>query len=442
MKKGIVYELFAFFLFLIFYFWWSNSGVGFLEKPENTIIALGRLSGLLAVFFVLLQFMLIGRAVWIERLFGLDKLSHIHHLNGLFSLTFIILHPLLILLGYSLTAHVSLVKQFVDFFYSYPDVWQAMVAVIVFVVIICFSIYIVRRKLKYETWYFIHLLTYVAVFLAWGHQLQNGEDFLSNQTFVLYWYALYIFVLGNHVVFRFVMPWLNFFRFQFSVSRVVRESPHANSVYISGKNIGNFNIKPGQFMIFRFLQKSFWWQTHPFSLSMPNSGTEIRITPKSVGDYTSMIPLLKKGTPVVIDGPFGTFTQSSDTPSKILLIAGGIGITPIRSLIEEMAKEKKDVVLLYLNRTNSEIVFRKELDDIAGRYKSVKIFYILTGEKQKNKLLEGRIDKEKILTLVPGYLDREVYLCGPKAMMKSLRSLLLGFGIQDKRIHFEKFSLH
>ncbi|MDO8515975.1 MAG: ferredoxin reductase family protein [bacterium] len=400
--------------------------------------ALGRLFGLFAVYFVLLQFVLIGRSVWVEGTFGLDRLTRIHHWNGFLAITFILLHPTLIITSYALGNGVGFFSQFVDLILNYDDVLKAFLAVIVFITIIFFSISIGRKKLKYESWYYIHLGTYLAVLLAWGHQLELGNDFAHTPAFVYFWYGLYAVVLGNFVLWRFLKPLLLFYRHQFFVSRVERETPSSVSVYISGVRMEDFKISAGQFMIFRFLEKGFWLQAHPFSLSAVPQSNEIRITVKNVGDFTARVPVLEPGTKVLIDGPYGTFTEARAKQNKILFLAGGIGITPIRAMLESL-HGAKDAALIYGSRTERDVVFASELDRLVAQY-HFPVHHVMS-EEAAYAGEKGRIHVERIARLVPDFKERDIYICGPKPMLDMLRKELHAAGVPRANIHFERFAL-
>ena len=424
---------------IIIGFWWTVSHKLLLSGDASSmLLAFGRLTGLLAVLFVLLQFLLMGRPVWIEKIFGLDKLARIHHLNGYLSISFILLHPVLLITSYAIRNEVGLIEQYVDFFHNYRDVWQASIAVILFTGIVFLSITIARKRLKYESWYFIHLLTYLAVLLAFGHQLKIGGDLLTNKSFAAYWWMLYIFVFGNVLIFRFMKPVYNSVKYRFTVSDVVAETADTNSVYITGRNLHKFRTKAGQFIILRFLAKGFWWQAHPFSLSFVPKNNQIRITVKNCGDFTSKIPEIKKGTPLYIDGPYGVFTPKPEQDIKYLFIAGGVGITPIRTMIERVAEEH-DLILLYGNKKATDIIFRKELDELKTKH-DFPVHHILSDQPDYEGE-KGRIDKEKLLRLVKDIKEREIYICGPVPMMDGIIKLLRETGVKRERIHFEKFSL-
>ncbi len=433
MKKRLILLFLILNLVLVFAFWWMGSGTLMVSGFSSALLALGRLAGLLAAVLVLMQFVTISRTVWLEETFGLDKLTRIHHLSGEYGISLIILHPILLIFSYKEVTKLSLWGQLIDFTFNYPDVWQAVIAVILFMVIVALSIYIVRKHLKYETWYFVHLLTYLALILSFKHQFSNGGDLLVNKVFYFYWLAIYVLVFLNQMYFRFLKPLYISWQQQFRVEKVVSETADTHSIYIKCRDLKNFRIKPGQFMKFYFLQKRFWWQAHPFSLSNYPDGNYLRITPKAVGDYTSLVSELKRGTRVIIDGPYGIFTNKIRTKKKVLFIAAGVGITPIRSLMEEMAGKMVNIKLIYSVSNQNEIIFKKEIDRLAKKY-NFPVEYVIT-EKV------GRLDETKLQKSVFDIKEREVYLCGPVPFMDAIGAALLRLGVAGKYIHYEKFSL-
>jgi predicted ferric reductase len=179
------------------------------------------------------------------------------------------------------------------------------------------------------------------------------------------------------------------------------------------------------------------WYTHPFSFSTAKNNEYIRISAKKSGDMTSYLGNLKNGTKVIIDGPLGIFTERgikrAKMKDKILFIAGGIGITPIRALIEELSQKNKDMVLLYSNKNQSDVPFGPELIEY-----NCKIHFIFSDEKVSGYEFD-RIDEEKIIRLVPDYAEREIFVCGPPQMMDSMISIFEKSGVPKKQVHFEKF---
>ncbi|HVY67568.1 MAG TPA: ferric reductase-like transmembrane domain-containing protein, partial [Patescibacteria group bacterium] len=328
MKKILLYGAGAANLGIIAWFWWQGAGVLFAYGFPNILIALGRLSGLLLAYFVLQQFLFMSRAPWLERAFGMDKLSRVHRWTGYAVLALLIAHAGLLVWGYARAAEVSLWAQFADFILHYDDVLWAFIAAVFLLAVVAVSLAIARRRLRYETWYVTHLFVYAVVALAFFHQLSIGSDLLASAAFRFYWYALYVFILGNFLWFRWGRQLWRLCRHGFTVERVVRESPDASSFYITGRGMQKLAIHAGQFVIVRFLTAGLWWQAHPFSVSSVFDGGHIRITIKDKGDFTRAVQSLQPGVKVMLDGPLGSMTARRSRHHKVLLLAGGVGITP------------------------------------------------------------------------------------------------------------------
>lgn len=436
--KKLFYTFVLLNLAIIFTFWFLRLGDVTALSTAEWLIAAGRITGLLAVFSILMQFLLMGRATWMEQAFGLDKLAKIHKKNGYASMIFILAHPISIVAGYAMVSKIKYFEQY-GLFLSDPSLLQAAIAVSLFLTVVVSSIYIVRNKIKYEWWYAVHLLTYGAVILSWTHQLQYGSDFVRNPWMVAYWYSLYAFVFGQIALFRFALPVWRTLRHQFKVSKVVPESDDVTSVYITGQQMQNFPARAGQFLKVRFFSGLRWLESHPFSISAVPDQEGFRLSIKALGDFTGQIRTLKKGTKVFVEGPYGTFTAKKSKKSKVLCIAGGIGITPLRALIEEFGAEGKPVILLYANKTFTKAVFKDELAQLAKHY-DLEVIYICSKDPQF-KGESGHIDSEKIKRLVNDVQQRDVYICGPVQMMTAVRGELRALGVPNDQVHFEEFAL-
>lgn len=446
MKKAALLILAIVHLLIIAGFWANyhvNHQMGNLLAGDFPLklLAWGRLAGLLTAFGILFLLMLISRAKWIEGVFGLDRLARVHHFVGFSMILLLFAHSALLTAGHAMQEGVGYSEKYVDFLKNWEDMPGAIIGQVLVIIAIIVSIFIILKKIKYETWYFSHLFLYIAFALAFGHQIAIGSDFTDNRCFKYYWCALYVFVLGTVLYYRFINPLRYFLNHRFRVARLVREADDVTSVYIYGKDLDKYPVRAGQFLVVRFLAKGFRWEAHPFSVSAFPDGRQLRLTIKQLGDFTKRISQLKDGTPVLIDGPHGIFTASNARSEKVLMIAGGIGITPVRSVAEEMVSAGRDIVLIYGNRNSKSIVFRKELDELAAKAAGrIKVVHVMSDEPgwQGEK---GRIDRERIQRLVPDLADRDVFLCGPPVMMDSIRAILISLNVPSSRIHYERFAL-
>ena len=406
------------------------------DMVAGPLVAFGRLAGLLAFYLILWQIMFIGRVGWIEKAWGHDKLSRFHHFFGLTAISILFFHPILLMMGYSKLAQTTLASQFWLFLTSYYYTISALIAYLMFLGIVVMSLWIVRKWLKYETWYYIHFTLYVAIVLAFIHQPANGHD-LADRAMRIYWWFLFLAASVNVLYYRLTRPIILFKRHEFRVKRIEKETHNVHSVTITGKNLERFKARAGQFIIVRFLAKGFWWEAHPFSFSEMPSGQRLRITPKAVGDFTKKIPTLPVGTKIIVEGPLGRFTADRAPRGKILLIAGGIGITPLRSLFEEFVRQGREVSLIYAAQTEQDFALKDELNQIRSTsdvHQIAKIHYM-----PENKI--GRLTPELIKQAVPDVAQRFVYLCGPPPMMKAVREQLESLGVPKKSVLYEKFQL-
>jgi predicted ferric reductase len=436
----VAYLVFAANAVVVVGFWWFSSGFEITRNASDLFNGLGRVTGLLGTYLVLWQLLFMARLPWLEHAFGLERMAVLHKWNGYLAIGLLIGHAVFQTVGYQLGDGKDLIGQMADFIGSYQGLLAAIVALGLFVAVVVMSVTIARRGLAYETWYFIHLYAYLAVVLAFSHQLATGVDFAGNPAFVWYWCALYVVVGGSLVLYRLVGPMATYRRHRFRVHAVEKEARGVFSIYITGRDLDQFDAEAGQFAIWRFMDRKRWWQAHPFSISAVPNGRRLRITVKNIGDFTNDIHTLKPGTPIVVDGPFGKFIERPKN-SKVLLIAGGIGITPIRPLAEEMAADGFDVRVLYRAHSEGDLVFKKELDALATQEDSVRVDYLLTGAGSRRQSRDAWFSPTSLAARVPDIFDRVVYVCGPVGMMAVVRSSLEALKIPSDQIRTEVFRL-
>jgi len=234
---------------------------------------------------------------------------------------------------------------------------------------------------------------------------------------------------------RLLAPVVSTLRYGLEVAEVVEEAPGFTSVRIAGRRLDRLCAEPGQFFLWRFLAPGHWWSAHPFSLSAAPDGSTFRITAKSVGGHTARMQTIPVGTRVVAEGPFGDFTERSRRREKVLLVAGGIGITPVRALLERM---DGDVVAIYRVLSEADIVFARELEELEQR-RGVAVHYVVGNHAGPNG--SGLLSAQHLRGLVPDLADRDVYLCGPPAMISVTEKRLRAAGVPRRRLHVERFAL-
>jgi predicted ferric reductase len=438
-RPDFIYGLFALNLGLISGFWWFSSGFEISHSSSDAFNGLGRVTGLLGTYLVLCQLLLMARSRWLESGLGFERMAVLHRWNGYVAVSLLIGHGVFQTLGYQLGDGRDVASQLGDFVAHYPGLVGALVALGLFIVVAAMSVVIARRRLAYETWYYIHLYAYVAVALAFTHQVATGVDFAGNPLFVAYWYFLYASTLGLLILHRVVEPLLSYRRHRFHVQSVQKEARGVFSIYIAGRNLGDFGARAGQFAIWRFVDRSRWWQAHPFSISAVPDGRRLRITVKNIGDFSGAIHSVKAGTPVLVEGPFGKFTERS-AGRHVLLIAGGIGITPIRALAEEMAADGFDVRVLYRAHGPGDVVFKNEFEALKDAL-AIRLDYLLTEEGGHRRAHDAWFGARELIKLVPDIKQRVVYICGPAPMAASLHASLHAIGVPPHQVRTEAFRL-
>lgn len=414
--------------------WWHISG-GLISTgaPGGRLVALGRLVGLLVGSAVLLQLALITRLPWIEPSVGCDRLFRLHRYVGFVVASLVLSHPVLLTIGYARRHHVSISRQFIDIAAGWPYAWLAIAAIVIIGLVAASSVPPIRRHLKYDVWHAGHLAMYIAIGLASLHQA-SGAEMLKQPWWRSYWVALHLAVIGALVVFRAGRPVFNLARHRFRIDRIVSESDEVTSVYLTGRRLERFSFRAGQYANVAFLTRGLW-VPHPFSFSAAPNGRFLRISIKAVGDFTRRIHHLTPGVFVLLEGPLGAFTAGTSIGREYLMVAGGIGITPIRALIESIAAANHDVVLVYAARTVKDLVFAAELRALTPR-----VHFILSQPATTDDGHErGRLDGTMLERLVPDVQEREAFVCGPPPMMKSVIGALRALEVRGSRIHYERF---
>jgi ferredoxin-NADP reductase len=275
--------------------------------------------------------------------------------------------------------------------------------------------------------------------LAFSHEFADGAEFSQSARNRAIWVTAHVLVAAALVGFRLLLPLARSLRHGVRVEAVVPESPGFVSVHLTGRDLRGLRIEPGQFLRWRFLDRDHWWQSHPYSLSAPPGDRRLRITVKDLGDASGSLSRLRPGTKVWFEGPYGAFTArrlAAGTNGKVLMIAGGAGITPLRALFEALPRGGGRAILLYRASHPSHLPLYRELTEIA-RERGFGLFP-LVGPRGDGP---NPFSADELRRLVPDLAEREVYLCGPPGLVREARHGLRRAGVPAGRVHVESFDL-
>ncbi|MCF4137517.1 ferredoxin reductase family protein [Streptomyces sp. Tue 6430] len=421
----------------VLWLWWDNTAS--VAGTEGRILNAGRITGLLAGYLMALVVLQMARVPALERRVGSDRVARWHAMTGRYTLSLTFVHVFLIMWGYALQSGRTLgdiVQQTVDSVNQLPDMGKAAVGTSLLVVIGLASIGPVRRRMPYDTWYHVHLLTYAAVFLTFWHQLTTGNEFAVEPAAKTVWYALYGSVTALVLWYRVLTPIRLNLRHRMYVEAVIEETPGIVSVLIGGRRLHRMGAEAGQFFRWRFMAPGMRFSSHPYSLSAAPRPELLRITVKAIGDHSSALRGLKPGVKVWAEGPYGAMTASRRSQGKVLLVAGGVGITPMRALFETLPGAAGDITLLYRANSTQDLALWDELAKIADE-RGARLMYAVNspdGERPD-------ISAESLRRKLPDIEDHDVFMCGPAGFAQNVYEALRGAGVPARRIHHESFEM-
>ena len=403
-----------------------------LSTLPGLLTAAGRMTGLLAAYAMLVTVALSARIGPLERAVGQDRLIAWHRRLGPWGLYLLLAHVALIVLGYAGLAQTGVLAQLWELILTYPGMLAAAVATVLLAMAGVTSYKRARRRFRYETWWSIHLYTYLALLFAFSHEVNNGASFVGHPLATLWWTTIWVALLAAVVFWRIVLPVYRSLRHRIVVLDVVRESPDVVSVVLGGRRLDRLPVAGGQFFQWRFLTRGAWWEAHPFSLSHVPHRHRMRITVKDLGDHSRDLAAMRPGTPVFIEGPYGRFTADAATSSKVLLVGAGVGVTPVLSILQDL-DEHTDVAVLLRGSRPGDLVLREEIAAEVRRRDGVLAEAV--GARQ-----QIRITAETLGGAFPDIRDRDVFICGPEAFTAAVAAECRAAGVPAARIHSESFA--
>ncbi|HEX4087599.1 MAG TPA: ferredoxin reductase family protein [Trebonia sp.] len=409
----------------------TGESAGALRAPGGLLTAGGRLAGFTGAYLILIMVVLVARLPWLERAAGQDRLVRWHRRVSPWALGLIAAHVALITLGYAQAAQSGMLHEVWVLLASYPDMLAAFAGFGLLALAGVSSVRIVKRRMRYETWWVVHLYLYLGLALAFAHQIATGASFIGHPLVRDLWITIWSATGGMVLAFRVLLPIGRTLRHQLRVVAVRPEAPGVVAVICQGRRLDRLPVSGGQFFLWRFLTRDMWWQAHPYSLSALPSGQYLRITIKGLGDQSRAAARLRPGTRVAIEGPYGAFTSHVRTSEAVVLIGAGVGVTPLRAMLEDLP-HWTDVVVVVRASTVGDLIHRREVADLV-RQRGGRL-YELVGSRHR-----VRFDAHTLSRIVPDIAARDVYVCGPSGFSSEVASIARRLRVPGEQVHLEAF---
>lgn len=401
-------------------------------RLDELFAGAAHLSGLLAGYGILVMLLLMARIPAVERGVGADRLARWHAWGGRWVFGLVAAHVLLALLGHAAYREVDVLTAATGLL-GYPALAAAACGTLLLLATGVASARAVRGRISHEAWRGIHLTAYLGAALGFVHQLA-GPDVAGGSFTRWLWSLLHAQVAVLLVWYRAIVPVRRALRHRLRVVDVRSEGPGVVSIEFAVRYLEELQAEPGQFFRWRFLTRRLWRTALPFSLSAPVRDGRLRITVKGAGGHTRRVRRVRPGLRVVATGPFGALTAHRRSRRKVLLLAGGVGITPLRALFETLPGGPGDLTLLYRANDAGRLVLRRELEDIAGRRGAGLHFLLGSGSG-----IVDPMSAERLLGLVPDLAEHDVFLCGPPGMTEAATRALLRAGVPEECVHSERY---
>jgi len=414
-------------------FLYESSSLWYKFGLHKHLLRTGKMVGLTAATLVSIQVILSSRFHFLDRVFSLNRLFALHRRNGMLIAGLILVHPNLILAAGNYTLF-GLEKKY------WPEFLGIGLAVTL-LSLIAVAVWRPALGLKYSTWRPLHRFsTFFLVMILPVHILFVSDTFRSGPPRVI------ILALAMFNILLFLRIWCRRLfprNRRYLISRVAPAGKGAVSIEADIPPDRAVPSLPGQFAFITPISPRVKKEEHPFSIaSSPARPETLQFIIRACGDWTDTAGRLQPGDAIILDGPYGLFSHLANPPAAALvMIAGGIGITPLLSMLRYMADtgDRRRVLLIWSNRTREEIIFPDEFRELTRKLPSLEVVHHLS-RGTKEKLSPGRLNLQQLQSYLHGR-DRkaDVYLCGPAGMMKEVKGILrnLGFGT----VYSEEFRL-
>ncbi len=400
---------------------------------DKTLLRSGQILGITVAVLVFFQVLLASRVKFLDRIFSLNRIYGIHRMNGIVIAALSLCHPILVIASDNFT--------FFPFEQRYWPQFLGVGVLTFFLTIVTTANWRSFFGFAFHRWLRFHRLATLSVIpLMFIHILYVSGTFKAGLP-----HALAFAVFGMICLLILKIWHRRFFpgKRRFLVSDVEPAGKDAYSVNISINDRRNLNYMPGQFVFITPLSAELPKEEHPFTIaSTPSCPSLLQFVIRAAGDWTGNINRLKPGESVVIDGPYGLFSHmvlSENEP--VVMIAGGIGITPMLSMIRYMADvdDQREILLIWSNKTAEHIVFPREFKKLEHRLRHFRIIHVIT-RGRGDDCESGRLDRVRLEKMLNGWSRKSsVFICGPLGMMTEMSRALKRIGFSPAGLYKEEF---
>lgn len=418
----------------------AAGGLSTVTDAASFIDAAGIVSGLVGTDLILVMLLIAARIPLIDRTVGQDVAMAFHRRIGKPALYLLLAHFALLTIGWALADGQNVVAETSTLFMT-PDMAIAYAGLALLILVVVSSLVAVRRRLPYEAWHAIHLLSYAAVLIAVPHQLSVGGTLAEGAWQRSYWIGLYVAAFGAIAWYRFTLPVIRSFRHGIRVEGIEQIAPGVVSINLTGRNLDRLRINGGQYAIWRFWSAGTWWHAHPISFSAVPTADSARITVRALGTGTQQLARLRPGTVVSIEGPYGTFTDVARTAPHLAIVAAGIGITPARALLEHSRLQPREATVLLRGSDENQKYLWDETIALAQASGS-NVYSMIGGRPPGVDTWMASDDYRRGVTLdstFPDLATSDLYVCGPRAWSELVVRDAKEAGLPDGQIHMERF---
>lgn len=409
------------------------------RTDENFLHELGKMFAMVAVPILLLQPVLAARLRPITHHYGFDMVMRFHKGMAVLAAVLLVSHPVLIDLSDGEWGLVySLQMPWV--------IWLGRIALLLLLIQGVTSLF-QKHLMGFESWRWLHQIAVLILLLGWVHSFFIGDD-LEFPALRVLWVVAGAGAVGFYLYHKVFVPLVTR-RHSWEVTDVRQETHNVWTLTLAPPaGIKHFPYWPGQFRFLALLRpgRPFDTEEHHFTISSsPTQTGSHTSTIKESGDFTRTIGETRPGDRARVQGAYGRFSHALYPEEKrLIFIAGGIGITPLMSMLRYMRdiKDDREVVLLYGNRTEADIVFRQELEQmVAGGFPRLTAVHVLSEAGEGWQGERGYVSRELIERYHQASAGEAFYVCGPPPMMDKLQIALRELNVPVDRIHMERFYL-